>query len=56
MHFFGVSPSLINIIEKKEEIPSNQQPKTYLELITRSEQNFNEHFKYNDPGTCGHLN
>ena len=42
-----------------EEIPSNlnnQQPKTNMELITVSEQNFNENFKYNDPGTYGHLN
>ena len=38
-----------------EEIPANlnnQQPKTNLELTIVSEQNF----KYNDPGTYGHLN
>lgn len=37
-----------------EGIPSNlnnQQPKTNLELTTVSEQNLNENFKYNDPGT-----
>ena len=37
-----------------EEIPSNlnnQQTKTNLKLTTVSEQNFNENFQYNHPGT-----